>query len=224
MFVTGDVLVYVNGVCVLGYAHQDILHMFQSMQIGESVVLEVCRGYPPLLYDPRDSEVEVAKSVAFKPDVSSRGQFRIVGNNLPSPLQPYFHSAASPSSPSKNSFGFVPNPDESAVPRKMSGEFFHQPATTPVGIKDLAVAVPQFLRISIMKGTQGFGFTIADSLYGQRVRQVIDGQRCKSLAEGDLLLEVNRIGVKDMPHQQVVQLLKNCLSDMEVSFLIQRGG
>ncbi len=50
---TGDVLVYVNDTCVLGFTHHDMVSMFQSIATGELVALEVCRGYP-LPFDPDD--------------------------------------------------------------------------------------------------------------------------------------------------------------------------
>ena len=50
---SGDVLVYVNDTCVLGFTHHDMVTMFQSISSGEAVNLEVCRGYP-LPFDPDD--------------------------------------------------------------------------------------------------------------------------------------------------------------------------
>ena len=52
-FFSGDVLVYVNDTCVLGFTHHDMVTMFQSISSGEAVNLEVCRGYP-LPFDPDD--------------------------------------------------------------------------------------------------------------------------------------------------------------------------
>jgi atrophin-1 interacting protein 3 (BAI1-associated protein 1) len=66
---TGDVLVYVNDTCVLGYTHHDMVTMFQSISAGESVVLEICRGYP-LPFDPDDPNTEIVTTVA----VTSPGQ------------------------------------------------------------------------------------------------------------------------------------------------------
>ena len=59
----GDVLVYVNDTCVLGFTHHDMVSMFQSIAPGETVSLEVCRGYP-LPFDPNDSNTEVVTTVA----------------------------------------------------------------------------------------------------------------------------------------------------------------
>lgn len=42
---------------------------------------------------------------------------------------------------------------------------------------------PEYLTIPIVKGAMGFGFTIADSAYGQKVKKILDRQRCKNLME-----------------------------------------
>ena len=60
---TGDVLVYVNGTCVLGFTHHDMVTMFQSIGPGEVVGLDVCRGYP-LPFDPDDPNTEIVTTVA----------------------------------------------------------------------------------------------------------------------------------------------------------------
>ncbi len=66
---TGDVLVYVNDTCVLGFTHHDMVSMFQSIATGDLVALEVCRGYP-LPFDPDDPDTEIVTTVA----VTSPGQ------------------------------------------------------------------------------------------------------------------------------------------------------
>uniref|UniRef100_A0A8C9VTA7 Membrane-associated guanylate kinase, WW and PDZ domain-containing protein 2 n=1 Tax=Scleropages formosus TaxID=113540 RepID=A0A8C9VTA7_SCLFO len=55
---TGDVIVYINDVCVLGTTHADVVKLFQSVPIGQSVSLVLCRGYP-LPYDPEDAASSV---------------------------------------------------------------------------------------------------------------------------------------------------------------------
>ncbi|KAG8271540.1 Membrane-associated guanylate kinase, WW and PDZ domain-containing protein 3 [Homalodisca vitripennis] len=65
---TGDVLVYVNDKCVLGYTHHDMVTVFQSISPGETVRLEVCRGYP-LPFDPNDPNTEVVTTVAVNAPV-----------------------------------------------------------------------------------------------------------------------------------------------------------
>ena len=66
---TGDVLVYVNEQCVLGYTHHDMVNMFQSIAPGQAVRLEVCRGYP-LPFDPNDPNTEIVTTVAVAQDNS----------------------------------------------------------------------------------------------------------------------------------------------------------
>jgi hypothetical protein len=48
---------------VLGFTHHDMVTMFQSISSGESVNLEVCRGYP-LPFDPDDPNTEIVTTVA----------------------------------------------------------------------------------------------------------------------------------------------------------------
>lgn len=59
----GDVLVYVGDTCVLGYTHADVVNMFQNIDPGRTVYLEVCRGYP-LPFDPNDPNTEIVTTVA----------------------------------------------------------------------------------------------------------------------------------------------------------------
>merc|ERR1719244_522148 len=69
----------------------------------------------------------------------------------------------------------------------------------------------------------GFGFTIADSAYGQKVKKILDRPRCKNLNEGDILVEINNHSVRNMSHGEVVQVLKDCARGQEAAITIQRG-
>lgn len=60
---TGDVLVHVNGICVLGYTHGDVVSLFQSIAPGEVVHLQICRGYK-LPFDPNDPNMEIVTTQA----------------------------------------------------------------------------------------------------------------------------------------------------------------
>ncbi len=42
----GDVLVRINGISVLTYSHRKVVELFQSLQLGSDVSIEVRRGYP----------------------------------------------------------------------------------------------------------------------------------------------------------------------------------
>ncbi|XP_072512613.1 membrane-associated guanylate kinase, WW and PDZ domain-containing protein 3a isoform X1 [Salminus brasiliensis] len=43
---SGDVIVDINGACVLGKTHADVVQMFQSVAINQYVDMVLCRGYP----------------------------------------------------------------------------------------------------------------------------------------------------------------------------------
>ena len=83
---------------------------------------------------------------------------------------------------------------------------------------------PELITVHVTKGPGGFGFSIADGAAGQRVRQVQDGQRCRGLRAGDLLLELNRDSLRGLNHTQVVQKLKDFPTLQQATFLVQRGG
>ena len=82
----------------------------------------------------------------------------------------------------------------------------------------------RYVRLSIIRGAKGFGFTIADSQYGQRVKEIIDRQRCRGLQEGDLLVEINGRVVRNIDHSDVVNCLKGCPQNAPSEFVLQRGG
>jgi hypothetical protein len=77
--------------------------------------------------------------------------------------------------------------------------------------------------IKIRKGDHGFGFTIADSPLGQRVKAIVDRQRCQNLCEYDLLLSINGQDLSGKQHAEVVDILVKCSKDMETTFVVRRG-
>ena len=196
---------FVNDTCVLGFTHQDVVNMFQALPIGQYVSLQVCRGYP-LPFDPNDPNTEIITTVAVTlPDE----------NAPPRPAAPSYAPRNPPpgysndSKPTRNDWnvnaaGTTSEDDDDGV-----GGVLTQP--------------PQLLSIGITKGL-GFGFTIADSAYGQKVKQILDIPRCKTLQEGDILVEINGKKVKDLAHSDVVSVLKECPKEQEATILVQRGG
>nr|XP_014119624.1 membrane-associated guanylate kinase, WW and PDZ domain-containing protein 2 isoform X4 [Zonotrichia albicollis] len=82
----------------------------------------------------------------------------------------------------------------------------------------------ELMTLTIVKGAQGFGFTIADSPTGQRVKQILDIQGCPGLCEGDLIVEINQQNVQNLSHAEVVDILKECPVGSETSLIIHRGG
>ncbi|KAK3518954.1 hypothetical protein QTP70_016221 [Hemibagrus guttatus] len=59
----GDVIVDINGTCVLGKTHADVVQMFQSVAVNQYVDMVLCRGYPL----PEDAGDEAAGDSASAP-------------------------------------------------------------------------------------------------------------------------------------------------------------
>lgn len=82
---------------------------------------------------------------------------------------------------------------------------------------------PRIYTMKIRKGDNGFGFTVADSSAGQRVKAIVDRQRCQDLCENDLLLSINGQDLTGKQHADVVDILIKCSRDMDTLFVIRRG-
>ncbi|XP_066255225.1 membrane-associated guanylate kinase, WW and PDZ domain-containing protein 2 [Euwallacea similis] len=195
----GDVIVFVNDTCVLGYTHNQIVRLFQSISVGSTVQLEVCRGYP-LPFDPNDPNTEVVTTIAVDAHLQSlSNDKRLLDTN----------------------YNFLEGED--CISRD------EEQIDAPDDIDDLLKGINTMtlgkleVRVRIVKGNLGFGFTIADSACGQRVKKILDRQRCKNLMEGDILLEINDISLQSLSHDEVVQVLKNCPYNNEATICVQRG-
>ena len=166
-FCPGDVIVFVNNTCVLGYTHQDVVSLFQTIQPGESVTLEICRGYS-LPFDPDDPNTEIVTTVAVT--LPQDGQ---ASGSGPS----YSALGGTDLNSSNRSLKSLPDLARSAnMNSNMSFSQHSMPGdlkclTQGNGPPDLvkAVSKPEILSINIVRGPMGFGFTIADSPYGQKV-------------------------------------------------------
>lgn len=76
----------------------------------------------------------------------------------------------------------------------------------------------------MIRGPNGFGFTIADSPYGQRVKEIIDRHRCQGLQQGDVIIRINNTVVHNLDHTEVVETLKGCPKGEPTNFQVQRSG
>lgn len=198
---TGDVIVYVNDTCVLGYTHNQIVHLFQSISVGSTVSLELCRGYP-LPFDPNDPNTEVVTTIAVDSHLHNVPPDKCLANL-------------------DTNYNFLDGDDVSRDENNTL-EASDDIDDLLKGINNLTMGKVE-VRVSIIKGNLGFGFTIADSACGQRVKKILDRQRCKNLMEGDILLEINGISLQNMSHDDVVQVLKNCPYNSEATICVQRG-
>ncbi|TST22532.1 Membrane-associated guanylate kinase, WW and PDZ domain-containing protein 2 [Bagarius yarrelli] len=181
----GDVIVYINEVCVLGTTHADVVQLFQSVPIGQSVTLALCRGYP-LPYDADDSGNTLISPLSFIGD----HPLLINGRNCTT-YDTYMDYLS------------------------RTAQFLDD------GVS-VASSGTELIAVTIVKGTDGFGFTVADSDGGQRVKQVLEPQRCPALCEGDLIMEINQRPALTLCHTRVVELLKECPVGAEATLLVQR--
>lgn len=68
----------------------------------------------------------------------------------------------------------------------------------------------------------GFGFTISEGHNGQKVKKILDLERCCALRQGDILLSINGIDLTTLLHHNVVETLKQCQIDTPTEFIIKR--
>ncbi|XP_017201451.2 membrane-associated guanylate kinase, WW and PDZ domain-containing protein 3 isoform X1 [Oryctolagus cuniculus] len=203
----GDVIVDINGSCVLGHTHADVVHMFQLVPVNQYVKLTLCRGYPL----PDDSEDPVVDIVAATPVIN--GQSLTKGETC------------------MNTQDFKPG----TVVLDQNGKSGHtltsdrlngpsDPSEQRASMASSGSSQPELVTIPLMKGPKGFGFAIADSPTGQKVKMILDSQWCQGLQKGDIIKEIYHQNVQNLTHLQVVEVLKQFPVGADVPLLILRGG
>uniref|UniRef100_F6PQQ3 Membrane associated guanylate kinase, WW and PDZ domain containing 2 n=1 Tax=Ornithorhynchus anatinus TaxID=9258 RepID=F6PQQ3_ORNAN len=216
---TGDVIVYINEVCVLGHTHADVVKLFQSVPIGQSVNLVLCRGYP-LPFDPEDPANSMVPPLALMervPPLAVNGRHN---------YETYLEYISRTSQPVPDVADRPPHSLHSIPADSQLDGPFPPPAVHDdnVSMASSGATQAELLTLTIVKGTQGFGFTIADSPTGQRVKQILDIQGCPGLCEGDLIVQINQQNAHNLSHTEVVDILKECPVGSETSLIIHRGG
>lgn len=226
----GDVIVYINDVCVLGTTHSDVVKLFQSVPIGQSVTLVLCRGYP-LPYDPGEAGDAGNSATAAVSSLGVTEQRPLVANgrtgyeNYLDYLSRTARLMADPSQDQMNAQTQLlpPHPGDT----HLDGSLPPPAGATPpdsISMASSGTTQGELLTLTMVKGVDGFGFTIADSAMGQRVKQVLEPLGCPGLCEGDLIVEINKQPVHGFTHAQVVELLKDCGVGAETCLVVQRGG
>lgn len=174
---SGDVIVYINDICVLGTTHADVVKLFQSVPIGQSVTLVLCRGYP-LPFDPEDPSGAASSSMTpigleHRPLVVNGRtsydpylEYLSLSSQLPSqalashPGDTHLDGSSLPPTTPGSASALTPHDDMSMAPSGASG------------VAGATAQAAELLTVTMVKGSEGFGFTIADSPTGQRVKQV----------------------------------------------------
>ncbi|KAM4741735.1 membrane-associated guanylate kinase, WW and PDZ domain-containing protein 3 isoform 3-T3 [Anableps anableps] len=218
---SGDVIVEINGTCVLGKTHPEVVQMFQSIPINQYVDMVLCRGYP------------------LPPDVDL---------NSDDPLPPPPPPPATQSQQALHGGEVVTAvPLINGQPLLVKGDVLHGSSqelhyvTTDASGRPVVAALPngrqpdhgegatgmlqpELVSVPLVKGPGGFGFAIADCPLGQKVKMILDAQWCRGLQKGDVIKEINRQNVQSLSHAQVVDILKDFPVGSEVSVLVLRGG
>lgn len=217
--------------CVLGTTHADVVKLFQSVPIGQSVTLVLCRGYP-LPYEPEEAantNNNTTTTIISPLGIMEQRPIMVNGRTGYDNYLDYLTRTAR----------FVTDPSQDPVSAQqqlltghpadthLDGSLPPTTGTTPpdsVSMASSGATQGELLTLTMVKGVDGFGFTIADSATGQRVKQVLEPQGCPGLCEGDLIVEINKQPVQGFGHTQVVELLKECPVGAETCLLVQRGG
>ncbi|XP_066482708.1 membrane-associated guanylate kinase, WW and PDZ domain-containing protein 3 isoform X2 [Tiliqua scincoides] len=202
----GDVIVDINGTCVLGHTHADVVQMFQLVPVNQYVNMTLCRGYPL----PDENEDPVVDIVTATPVLN--GQSITKGDTINQELIP----------------GTVVldqngKPGHILVNGRLNGpstDLSEQRAS----VSSSGCSQAELVTIPLIKGPKGFGFAIADSPTGQKVKMILDSQWCHGLQKGDIIKEIYHQNVQNLTHLQVVEVLKQFPVGAEVPLLILRGG
>ncbi|XP_034021721.1 membrane-associated guanylate kinase, WW and PDZ domain-containing protein 3 isoform X2 [Thalassophryne amazonica] len=218
---SGDVIVEINGMCVLGKTHPEVVQMFQNIPINQYVDMVLCRGYP------------------LPPDVDLNSD-----DPLPPPPPP---PAAPPQQALHGGEVVTAVPLINGQPLLVKGDVLHGSSqelhyvTTDASGRPVVAALPngrqgervevatgmlqpELVSVPLVKGPGGFGFAIADCPLGQKVKMILDAQWCRGLLKGDVIKEINRQNVQTLSHTQVVDILKDLPVGSEVTVLVLRGG
>lgn len=202
----GDVIVDINGKCVLGHTHADVVQMFQLVPVNQYVNMTLCRGYPL----PDENEDPIVDIVTATPVLN--GQSITKGDMINQELIP----------------GTVildqnGKPGHILVNGRLNGpstDLSEQRAS----VSSSGCSQAELVTIPLIKGPKGFGFAIADSPAGQKVKMILDSQWCHGLQKGDIIKEIYHQNVQNLTHLQVVEVLKQFPVGAEVPLLILRGG
>ncbi|KAK6470602.1 membrane-associated guanylate kinase [Huso huso] len=206
---SGDVIVDINGTCVLGKTHADVVQMFQSVAVNQYVDMVLCRGYPL----PEDTGSEPSSDIVTATPLINGQPMLTKGEPMHGSQELQFILS------DQNG-----RPVIKALP---NGRFNGPLAEHPENRSSMAstgLLQPELVTVPLVKGPNGFGFAIADSPLGQKVKMILDGQWCSGLLKGDVLKEISRQNVQTLTHSQVVDILKEFPVGSEVSVLVLRGG
>lgn len=80
----------------------------------------------------------------------------------------------------------------------------------------------EYITVTLKRGDQGFGFTISDSVAGQKVRKIQNNEACSNLKQGDILISLNGQDITKLTHKELVERLKNFPPGQDVVLCVKR--
>lgn len=209
----------INGTCVLGKTHADVVQMFQSIPVNQYVDMVLCRGYP-LPEDSASSEEASGGLNASKDPSPSPSASTPQDLHYTVPDGGTFPKQAATVPPMTNGGRH----HHHSHPHQHHHQHHHLPLVPNQEGPDPTLLQPELVSVPLMKGPGGFGFAIADCPLGQKVKMILDAQWCRGLLKGDVIKEINRQNVQTLSHSQVVDILKDLPVGTEVNVLVLRGG
>ncbi|XP_053106062.1 membrane-associated guanylate kinase, WW and PDZ domain-containing protein 3 isoform X2 [Hemicordylus capensis] len=204
----GDVIVDINGTCVLGHTHADVVQMFLLVPVNQYVNMTLCRGYPL----PDENEEPVVDIVTATPVLN--GQAIAKGDTC------MINQELIPGTVVLDQNG---KPGHILVNGRLNGPSTEH-SEKRASVSSSGCSQAELVTIPLIKGPKGFGFAIADSPAGQKVKMILDSQWCHGLQKGDIIKEIYHQNVQNLTHLQVVEVLKQFPVGAEVPLLILRGG
>lgn len=204
----------INGTCVLGKTHTDVVQMFQSIPVNQCVDLVLCRGYS--LPEDASNNEETSGSLIASKDTSPSLFTSTPQDPHTVPNGGALSRKASSVSPVSNGgchHHYAHPQQQQQVPPDQNQEG-----------PDATLLQPELVSVPLVKGPGGFGFAIADCALGQKVKMILDAQWCRGLLKGDVIKEINRQNVQTLSHSQVVDILKDLPLGSEVNLLVLRKG
>ncbi|XP_030213357.1 membrane-associated guanylate kinase, WW and PDZ domain-containing protein 3a isoform X1 [Gadus morhua] len=223
---SGDVIVDINGLCVLGKTHADVVQMFQCIPINQYVDLVLCRGYPLPADTGSGSDASAeAKDPSQTPSPTARPDphHDVPDGGVTLPRQGAAVANGGRHHHQHHHHHHQHHPPQQPAHHPQGHHHQHHPQP-PQAAPDPTLLQPELIGVPLVKGPGGFGFAIADCPLGQKVKMILDAQWCRGLLKGDVIKEINRQNVQTLSHAQVVDILKELAVGSEVSVLVLRGG
>lgn len=194
----GDILVSAVGVSVAGLQHTDIARLFSTFAVGDRVRLTFARS----AYVVDDNLVP--DEYLFSN--GTNGDLAIAVNS-----NSYFND-------NYLSHNMLAQPQQQQQQLHLNQQQQQQLNSPHILVNQEF----EFISVKLKRGDQGFGFTISDSIAGQKVRKIQNDEICSNLKQGDILTVLNDEDITKLTHKEVVEKLKGCPAGQDVTLTVKR--